>query len=81
MARPSPAKPLSPAPVAAVKRPQPVAVAPVAGAPVAAAAVAVAPKQVAPAQVVRPTTQQEPLAPEEDEAFDVHFDNLTASKS
>jgi hypothetical protein len=77
--RPSPAKPINPvnpAPMA-VKRPQPVA----ATTPVAVAAtapVAVAPKPVAP---VRPAAQQEALAPEEDEAFDVHFDNLTASKS
>lgn len=34
------------------------------------------------ANAARPAVQQDPpLAPEEDEAFDVHFDNLTASKS
>jgi hypothetical protein len=77
VARPSPAKPLSPVPVATVKRPQPVAAAPVAVAPVAAAPVAATPKPVA---AVRPAAQQEALAPEEDEAFDVQFDNLTASK-
>ena len=68
------AKPVSAAAVAQVKRPQtsatPVAV-PTRPNPVVAA----------PAAAARPAPQQEPLAPEEDEAFDVHFDNLTASKS
>lgn len=69
-ARPSMAKVNpAPAPVPVMKRPQPTST---------ATPLAVPTKPLAPS---RPSVAQEALAPEEDEAFDVHFDNLTASKS
>jgi len=75
------AKPLAVATV--VKRPQlpgvvTVAVKPAAAAaPVPAAAPVVGPAPVTAAATARPV---EPTTPAEDEAFDVHFDSLTASK-